>query len=172
MPPVKRIDILGLGAVAVDDLLYVEAYPPPDAKARVVRQERHCGGLTATALVAAARLGARCAYAGVLGSDELSAFALACLEREGIDVSRAEQKPSAGPVHSHIVVDQRRGTRNIFSYERRVVGASLRTPAALIASCRVLLVDHLGVPGMIRAARRGRHRKRPSPANPPTPGLG
>jgi ribokinase len=156
MPPVNRIDILGLGAVAVDDLLFVEAYPPPDAKARVLRQERHCGGLAATALVAAARLGARCAYAGVLGYDELSAFALACLKREGIDVSAAEQKPSAGPGHSHIVVDQRRGTRNIFSYERRVVGASRRTPAGLIASCRVLLVDHLGVPGMIRAARLAR----------------
>jgi ribokinase len=156
MPPVKRIDILGLGAVAVDDLLFVEAYPAPDAKALVLRQERHCGGLAATALVAAARLGARCAYAGVLGYDELSVFALACLEREGIDVSATERKPSAGPGHSHIVVDQRRGTRNIFSYERRVVGASRRTPAALIASCRVLLVDHLGVPGMIRAARLAR----------------
>jgi ribokinase len=153
---VKTIDVLGLGAVAVDDLIYVEAYPPPDAKARVLRHERHCGGLAATALVAAARLGGRCAYAGLLGNDELSAFALACMKREGIDVSRVERKPSAGPVHSFIIVDQRRGTRNVFSYEPRVVGASLRTPAALIVSCRVLLVDHLGVPGMLRAARLSR----------------
>ena len=152
----KAIDVLGLGAVAVDDLIYVDAYPPPDAKARVMRLERHCGGLAATALVAAARLGARCAYAGVLGHDELSDFALACMEREGIDVSRVERKASSGPVHSHIIVDQRRGTRNVFSYEPRVVGAGLRTPAALIASSRVLLVDHLGVPGMIRAARLAR----------------
>ncbi len=156
MPAVKTIDVLGLGAVAVDDLLYVDAYPPPDSKARVRRLERHCGGLTGTALVAAARLGARCAYAGMMGNDELSAFALSCLEREGIDVIRVERKPSAGPVHSHIIVDQRRGTRNIFSHEPRVVGASLRTPASLITSCRVLLVDHLGVPGMIRAARLAR----------------
>ena len=48
-------DILGLGAVAVDDLMYVESYPPPDVKTRVLRRERHCGGLTATALVTAAR---------------------------------------------------------------------------------------------------------------------
>ena len=156
MAVVKTIDVLGLGAVAVDDLIYVEAYPLPDAKTRVMRLERHCGGLTATALVAAARLGARCAYAGVLGNDELSNFALACMEREGIDVSRVPRKPSAGPVHSHIVVDTRRGTRNVFSYEPRMVGASLHTPAALIVSCRVLLVDHLGVPGMIRAARLAR----------------
>src|SRR5206468_4095602 len=72
----KRIDILGLGAVAVDDFIYLEAYPAPDAKARVLRRERNCGGLTAIALVAAARLGARCAYAGVLGRDESSGFAV------------------------------------------------------------------------------------------------
>jgi sulfofructose kinase len=149
----NKCDILGLGAVAVDDLIFVESYPPPDAKARVVRRERHCGGLTATALVAAARLGARCAYAGVLGDDELSDFALGCLEREGIDVSCVQRNALARPVHSNIVVDQQRGTRNIFYDLEQVVGASVRTPARLIRSCRVLFVDHMGVPGMVRAAR-------------------
>ncbi len=48
------IDILGFGAVAVDDLLYVKSYPAADTKKQVLRHERHCGGLTATALVAAA----------------------------------------------------------------------------------------------------------------------
>jgi sulfofructose kinase len=66
------LDILGVGSVAVDDLLAVAAYPPADAKARVLRRERQCGGLTGTALVTAARSGARCGYAGVVGTDELS----------------------------------------------------------------------------------------------------
>src|SRR5512133_1848243 len=83
----EPIDILGLGGVAVDDLVFVEAYPPADAKVVVARRERHCGGLTATALVAAARLGARCAYGGILGDDELSRFVEQTLVREGIDVS-------------------------------------------------------------------------------------
>jgi sugar/nucleoside kinase (ribokinase family) len=152
----NTIDVLGLGAVAVDDLIFVESYPPPDAKAQVARRERHCGGLTATALVAAARLGARCAYAGVLGHDELSGFALSCLVREGIDVSCAQRNSSARPIHSNIVVDQQHGTRNIFYDLEGVVGASIRTPARLIRSCRVLFVDHMGVPGMVRAARLAR----------------
>lgn len=150
------IDILGLGAVAVDDLIFVESYPPPDAKVRVVRRERHCGGLTATALVAAARLGARCAYAGVLGREALSDFAAACLEQEGVEVSGAQRTPTARPVHSNIIVDQRHGTRNIFYDLDHAVGASLHTPARLIRSCRVLFVDHMGVPGMVRAARLAR----------------
>ncbi len=55
LPSPTPFDILGFGAVAVDDLLYVDAYPPPDSKIRVRRRRRQCGGLTGTALVAAAR---------------------------------------------------------------------------------------------------------------------
>ena len=160
----KRIDILGLGAVAVDDFIYLEAYPPPDAKARVLRRERNCGGLTAIALVAAARLGARCAYAGVLGHDELSSFAVEFLQREKIDLSWMKRTAPARPICSNIVVDQRRGTRNIFFDVERAIGAPMDVPASLIGSCRVLFIDHLGVPGMIRAARLARR------ANVPTVG--
>ena len=157
----KRIDILGLGAVAVDDFINVEAYPPPDAKARVLRRQRYCGGLTAIALVAAARLGARCTYAGVLGHDELSCFAAEFLKREKIDLSCMKRITSARPICSNIVVDERRGTRNIFFDVERAAGAPMNVPASLIGSCRVLFIDHLGVPGMIRAARLARRASVP-----------
>jgi sugar/nucleoside kinase (ribokinase family) len=68
------IDVLGLGAVAVDDLFFLDEFPKPDAKVRVVASERQAGGLTGTALVAAARLGSSAAYAGTLGEDDLSRF--------------------------------------------------------------------------------------------------
>lgn len=149
----RELDVLGLGAVAVDDLLYVDAYPGPDTKCQVLRMERHCGGLAATALVAAARLGARCAYAGVLGTDHSSAFAAAVLESEGVDLSHASRLPTARIYHSHIVVGVRTGTRNIFAFGDGVVGAAPEAPPeAVIRSSRVLLVDHVGLPGMIRAA--------------------
>src|SRR5881396_2852148 len=112
-------DILGLGCVAVDDLIYVEAFPPPDAKTAVRRTERQCGGLTATALVAGARLGSKCAYAGVLGTDELSNFAIERMRQEGICLTELRRDAEAGPVHSFIVVDQTRQTRNIFFDARK-----------------------------------------------------
>src|SRR6184192_1395168 len=157
MAAANQIDILGLGAVAVDDGICVEGYPPPDTKTQVIGRERRFGGLTGIALVTAARLGARCAYAGTLGRDELSWFALESLKREKIDVSRVKRTASARPIHSNIVVDQRLGTRNIFFDLDHVLGASVHVPAALIRSSRVLFIDHVGVPGMIRAARLARH---------------
>jgi sugar/nucleoside kinase (ribokinase family) len=153
----QNFDVLGLGVTAVDDILYVPAYPAADRKVEVRLRERHCGGLCATALVAAARLGARCAFAGTLGLDEDSEFVLETLRREGVDVRHAIRRAGAGPVRSVIVVDETRRTRNIFYDASRVRGAAPKQPSKdLILSARVLLVDRFGIPGMIRAARLAR----------------
>ncbi|MBI2941570.1 MAG: permease [Chloroflexi bacterium] len=150
-------DVLGLGFTAVDDLIYVAAYPPPDAKAEVRRRDRQCGGLTATALVAASRLGAHCAYAGALGDDELSRFVVGRLTEERIDLAFLRRRTDARPVHSIIVVDEGRQTRNIFFDLQGVDGADIDwPPPAVIRSARVLFVDNCGVEGMIRAARIAR----------------
>jgi hypothetical protein len=54
-------DVLGLGSVAIDDVVYADSYPLPDEKAPVLGRARYLGGLTAIALVTAARLGFRAA---------------------------------------------------------------------------------------------------------------
>jgi sugar/nucleoside kinase (ribokinase family) len=153
----KLFDVLGLGVTAVDDILYVPTYPPADGKVEVRQRERHGGGLCATALVAASRLGARCAFAGTLGFDEDSRFVLETLASEGVNTRPAVRKADAGPVRSVIVVDETRRTRNIFYDTSRARGADpRRPPKAVILSGRVLLVDRFGIPGMIRAARIAR----------------
>jgi len=150
----KRFDVLGLGCTAVDDLIYVDSYPPPDVKMRAQRRERHCGGLTGTALVTASRLGARCAYAGVLGADEYSRFVLKSLQSEGVNLDHVVRRAGAGPVQSVIVVDETHKTRNIFFDGNRPIGAHPKSPPPeLILSARVLFVDIYGMQGMIRAAR-------------------
>lgn len=150
-------DILGLGCTSVDDLMYVDQYPAADTKTRVLVRERHCGGLTGTALVAAARLGSACSFAGTLGRDELSQFVLQRLESEGIDTAHARCRVEARPVHANIVVEESRGTRTIFFDVEGVFGPDGEWPAEeLIRSAKVLFVDHFGIDGMIRAARVAR----------------
>ena len=153
----SRIDILGLGAVAVDDLLCVDHFPEADQKVHVRRRERQCGGLAGTALTAAARLGSKCAYGGVLGEDELSEFVASTLMAEGVDISHLVRQKGARPFHSTIIVDMARQTRNIFVEAEGVIGASCDSPSPeVIFSTRVLLVDHVGLNGMIRAAKIAR----------------
>ena len=157
MSPGAAFDVLGLGCTAVDDLLYVPAYPAPEEKVRVRRRERQCGGLTANALVAAARLGARCAFAGVLGDDEDSRFVLDAFRREGVDVTHRVFRPDARPIRSVVIVDESRQTRTILYDLTGSTGADPGLPPEeVIRSARVLFVDHYGVEGMTRAARVAR----------------
>ncbi len=150
-------DVLGLGSVAIDDVVYVDSYPLPDEKAPVLDQARHLGGLTAIALVTAARLGSRAAYAGVLGDDELSRGAISGLARQGVDLTHLVTQPDARPIHSTIIVSRQQSTRNIFFDRRGVVGAHQLLPTSdVIRRSRVLLVDNFGVEGMVRAANIAR----------------
>lgn len=153
----EPFDILGLGFTSVDELLYVDAYPEADSKRAVRRWERHCGGLTATALVAAARLGARCVYAGALGDDELSKFVLGRFQEEGVSVEHVRFQSGARPVHAVVVVDETQHTRTILFDTAGSPEATEDWPTEdTIHAARVLFVDHCGVAGMIRAGRVAR----------------
>ena len=118
----QMIDVLGLGYTAVDDLIYVDAYPLADAKTRVRARERQCGGLTATALATAARLGCRCAYAGTLGEDEYSRFVIEQFRKFDIELSLLRRRSDAHPVRSNIIVDSSLQTRTILYDLNGVVG--------------------------------------------------
>jgi sugar/nucleoside kinase (ribokinase family) len=155
-------DILGLGCVAVDDLFYVPAYPAPDTKVRVESSERQCGGLTATALVAASRLGARCAYAGTLGDDDLSRFVLERLQEEDIDTTLVRRRPRTRPIHSCVIVDQSSQTRTIL-YDLDGVQPAMPDwpPDDAVRTSGMLFIDHFGAEGMIRAGRLAHAAGRP-----------
>lgn len=150
-------DVLGLGCSAVDDLLYVPTYPVPDTKMAVVRSERRVGGLTAVALAAAARAGSRCAYAGMLGTDEISQFVEETLRREGIDTTQVIHRDDARPVHSVIIADLERSTRTILFEVTGRIGADDRLPPPeVIRAARVLFVDDYNIPGNVRAGALAR----------------
>jgi sugar/nucleoside kinase (ribokinase family) len=150
-------DVLGLGSVSIDVVLRVESWPAADTKVRVQSRECHLGGLTGRALEATAKLGGRCAYAGRLGTDEDSRIVAASLTAAGIDITHAAVDPAHGVVHSTIIASTAGATRNVFSNPAPATGAHDTLPSKnVIRSARVLLVDHHGIAGSIRAARIAR----------------
>jgi sugar/nucleoside kinase (ribokinase family) len=147
----KKYDVLGFGCATLDEMLFVEEFPQRDTKTRILSSEKQGGGLTATALVAAARLGARCAYAGQLGFDDISKFVAKTLETEGIDTSLIPWRSEAAAIRSLIVVDQKNATRNIFFERTGEVGAAPDAPTETeMAAARVLHIDHYGGQGNLR----------------------
>ena len=159
-PPVgrPRFDVLAFGCVSVDDILYVDRYPAPDDKEEVLASERHPGGLSGTALVAAARYGAKTSYAGVLGEKALSQYVIAALEAEGVSTHNARRLPGARPIHSHIIVGSKSATRNVYF---DLTGVTPRAAAEIddefVTRTRVLFIDHQGPEATIRAAQLARH---------------
>jgi len=103
--------------------------------------------------VAARRMGRECDYAGTLGDDELSRFIIARFEAEGVSLRHLVRRPGARPFHSTILVDTSTKTRTILFDEHDVIGPDPGLPPAdVIRTARVLLVDHVGMAAMIRAA--------------------
>jgi sulfofructose kinase len=149
----ESFDVLGLGCVAVDDLLYVPTFPVANTKVRVSSWERQCGGLTGAALVTAARFGARCAFGGLLGLDELSHVIEENFLSEGVEVKFAPRSMDASVVHATVIVAAETGTRNIFYRINGRLGADDLLPTeSVIRSARVLFLDHYGMVGNLRAA--------------------
>jgi len=153
----KRWDVLGMGIVTVDDLIYLDHYPAPDSKEPVRASQRQGGGLTGTAVVASARLGARTAYYGILGEDELSAFSLQEFASEGVDCSSVVRRKGAKPRHSIIMIDQSNGQRTIlYSTEISSIPQPEEIPLSLIAECKVLVTDYVAGVSGVYAARQAR----------------
>jgi sulfofructose kinase len=159
----KRWDVLGLGIVTIDDLVYVDRFPTPDTKMQVSNMLRQGGGQVATGLVAAARLGATTAYCSVLGEDDLSHFALNELEQEGVDCSPVIRRPGAGPVHAVIIVNRSAGQRTVlYSLAGETQPRPEEIGEEMVAACRVLLLDQHAAEGGLRAMELAHARAIPS----------
>ncbi len=139
----KRWDVLGFGAVAVDDLVYLDRYPQADEKVPMRGKARDGGGMAGTALVAAAKLGASAAWAGVLGFDDLSVWTLDAFNAARVDTEPVIRFGAARPIHSIVLVERAGGTRTIlYSFD----GVQQLTPdevtPELVADARVVFLDH------------------------------
>jgi sugar/nucleoside kinase (ribokinase family) len=157
----KVYDVLGIGVAAVDDLLYVENYPPPNIKVPILRKERHGGGPACTAMAAVGTLQGRACFLGRFGKDELSAFIRRALLRHGVDIQHLLVDSDAAPYHSAIVVDAS-GIRNVFydpSMYRPIEPEQVSD--SLIQSSSLVLLDHVAEPSLLDVAQKVRRLQVP-----------
>ncbi len=152
-----RIEILGLGVSTIDDLMVVKRFPRINEKQKILSQTRQCGGLTGSALVAAARLGCRCGHIISLGEGELSSFLRRELSKEGISFLERDAPPDTEPYHSLIITEESTGERSILwddSHSRPPhIG---KMEMALAAKVGCLFVDHIYASSVLEIAREAR----------------
>lgn len=106
-------DICGLGTLAADVILMLDALPRKDSFCMVHHTEMQPGGSGTNAVVQAARLGSCCAYLGTVGDDAEGRLVRSSLEDEGVDASHVYVRPGERTTRTEIAVD-RRGDKCIF----------------------------------------------------------
>ncbi|WP_260703690.1 PfkB family carbohydrate kinase [Edaphobacter flagellatus] len=153
----KSYDVLAIGIAAVDDLLYISSYPPPNIKIAVEAKKRYGGGPACTAIATVGTLRGRSAFCARLGGDELSQYIEQQLQTKNIDTSHIIRDCIAAPYHSTIVVDSL-GNRNVFydaSKFRPLAPEDI--PDSLLLSACLVLLDHVSGHVPIDVARKIRN---------------
>ena len=153
----KAVDIVGLGLATIDIMTLVPRLPGRDDVFRVRSILLEGGGPVATALVAAARLGAATTYLGPFAPTTWGQLARAGLEREGVDTHYAPDRTGGEQSVSVILVDEGTGQRSIL-FDRGLMAelSPAEVPAALITSARALHIDGIHLEAAIHAAEIAR----------------
>ena len=116
IPHDKPFDVVGVGINVIDYLFRVPRFPEPDTKSDATAVTTQGGGLTATAMVACARLGLRTRYIGKFGSDEIGRMAREGLAAECLDLSCAVRASDAPNRLCFILVEEGTGHRTIIRH--------------------------------------------------------
>ena len=108
-------DIVGIGVCTVDHIVRVPRLPKRNENMRALSYSRELGGLASIALIAAARLGARCKIIGRVGDDENGEFIREALRQEGVDTAQLLVDAGSESHVSVILVDEKSGERSIIT---------------------------------------------------------
>jgi ribokinase len=97
-----NLQVVGLGMATLDVLLRLKEMPQWERGTRVHGFRLEGGGPVGTAMVAAAKLGARVGFIGTAGTDEAAEIKLSSMVEAGIDLSRLVKR--SGPDDQVIIV--------------------------------------------------------------------
>jgi sugar/nucleoside kinase (ribokinase family) len=108
------VDVLGMGAVAMDLVLRCENLPGEDGFAFVREEVWLPGGSCSNVLVTLTSMGASCAVSAQIGDDPYGDGVRADLDRAGVSTQYLLTKRGGTSLHTLVAVDSR-GSRSIFA---------------------------------------------------------
>lgn len=111
--PTPLFDIVCAGAVNVDIIAVLDRVPLDDERVVSDTFITAGGGPAASAAVAAARLGARVAFCGVVGGDAEGVMARAMLEQEGVDTRWLRVDEHASTARALVLTSRSTSSRSI-----------------------------------------------------------
>lgn len=148
----KKYDVGGLGFCSVDYLCIVP-HIPLDEKVEIIQSLAQGGGPSATATVAAARLGASATFIGAIGDDDRGEAILKGFNKEGVNTDHIQKKTGRESPVAFCWIEKESGKRSItWSKGNSMPLDPSWIDPELIASFRLLHLDGHNTDAAIKAA--------------------
>ena len=151
----NRVQAVGVGLATLDVLIRLKEMPSWERTSRFEGFRLEGGGWVATAMVAAARLGARVGYVGTAGTDEAADIKLKSMVDCDVDLSRLVRRPGPEDQVAIVYVHAESGER-VFS----VMQAGPRVPVQVeeldrdyVTAADVLHIDIFHPQAALKAMR-------------------
>lgn len=134
--------IVGIGANVFDTLFRLDAYPTEDTKQGALSVTESGGGPCGTGLVAAAKLGASCAYLGNCSDDSAGRFLVEDFALYGVDTALMTPVPDTQAFRSCIWLADRNASRTCVFHRGTVPPTVIDgDKAEAIRQADILMVD-------------------------------
>jgi len=156
---VQPVDVVGVGQNSVDYVCVLPEWPATSGARSKLRVRHHavrCGGQTATAMAACARLGLRTKYVGAVGADDNGHRVRRALAVEGVDLTDLVvlDHPTGWAV---ILVDETSGERIVlWDRDDRLALRDADLRPEMLAGARLVHVDDGDLAVALRVARMAR----------------
>lgn len=146
--------IVGIGANVKDTLFQLETYPTQDTKQGAKTVKEAGGGPCGTGLVAAAKLGATCAYIGNCSDDSVGAFLREDFKKYGVSTQLMRTIPDTIGFCSCIWLADDEATRTCVYHRGTVPPTCLdEEMKSAIAEAQLLMVDGNDLDAAVEAAK-------------------
>lgn len=134
--------IVGIGANVCDTLITIPHYPSEDTKLRASSVIQSGGGPCATGLVAAAKLGAECAYIGTLTDDSAGMFLKDDLKKYGVSTELVTILRGYTSFSSYVLLSDDSASRTCVFHKGDIPEWSLNdNQKEAVKSAELLMID-------------------------------
>lgn len=149
--------IVGIGANVFDTLIEIPSFPAEDTKMRSKTVTPCGGGPCATGLVAAAKLGAECAYIGNLAKDSGGEFLKADFEKYNVSTQYTAAFEGCASFSSYILINGQNASRTCVFHKGSVPALSLNDgQKEAVGAAEILMVDGNELDAAVEAAQLAR----------------
>ena len=148
------IEVLCIGQLAWDISAGLPEFPVENTKSEVRDLLECSGGPAANAACLLAKWGARCAFAGLVGTDDEGGRAIRGLQRFGVDTSLMAARADIVTPVSIILINERTGSRTIINLKTEAGPLALASTDSWASAQRVLLFDGHEPDASLEAMRR------------------